>query len=303
MQSKILARLCVATDFSADAEPALATAASLARTYAAQLDLVSVVPPPPTYAVVLAHLQSLPVATDDVVARVADRLAELCRAVPLAGLPIHAAARVGVPYAEILAHARENEDDVIVVGSKSRGDLESLLLGRTAERVLRKSPVPVLVAKRALSPTPRVLVASTDFSPASVPALQQAAALARQWGARLILVHALEPAAEVYGWGAELAGGEVFLLEPEALDPEWRELLRQVDLSNVTWEQRTRRGYAAAVVSQVVHEEKADLLVIGTHGRSALPHALLGSVAEAVIRQVTCCVLTMRPDASTFRLP
>ncbi len=303
MTSKSLRRICLATDFSDAAAVALASAARLARGYRAQLDVVSVVIPPPTYARILAQLQSLPLSTDEAVALVRERLAGLGQTPECAGLSVETEARLGVPYAEILAFAAANDDDLIVVGSRPRGELESLLLGGTAERVLRKSTVPVLVAKRPLPATPQTIVAPTDFSAASLPGVRQAAALARQWGARLILAHAIEPAAEVYGWGAELAGGEVFLLEPEALDPEWRELVAQLDLANVRWEQCTRRGYAAHVLSDIVRLHAADLVVIGTHGRSALPHALLGSVAEAVTRQVECCVLTVRPDAATFLLP
>jgi nucleotide-binding universal stress UspA family protein len=48
---------------------------------------------------------------------------------------------------------------------------------------------------------------------------------------------------------------------------------------------------------------QADMIVIGTHGRSGLPHALLGSVAEKVVRTASCPVLTIRPEAFQFEMP
>jgi nucleotide-binding universal stress UspA family protein len=303
MANKILRRICIATNFEAESDAALATAASLARTYEAHVDLLTVVQPPPFYAKVLSPIQSRLEDTDAVVERVRQRLEEMAHQPPLAHLPVVAQVRVGSAFAEIIAHARQQQDELVVVGTRSRGGLEGLLLGNTAERVLRKCPVPVLVARKTLPPRPEVIVAPVDFSPAGRPAIDQAVDLARQWGARLILIHAIEPAAEVYGWGAELAGGEVYLLDPEALDPEWKALLETLDLANVRWEQQTRRGYAVQALCEVADAEHADLIVIGTHGRSALPHALLGSVAEGVSRAASCNVLTVRPDAYTFHLP
>jgi len=303
MSTTILRRICVATNFNPESDAAVATASSLARTYEAHIDLVTVVEPPPLYAKVLSPIQSRITDIDAVVERVRQRLVEVGQQPPLEHLPVVAQVRIGSPFAEIIAHARERHDELVVVGAKSRTGLEGFLLGHTAERVLRKSPVPVLVAKKPLRATPTVIVAPVDFSAAGMPAIGQAVDLARQWGAKLVLVHAIEPAAEVYGWGAELAGGDVYLVEPEALDPEWQTLLAKLDLANVRWEQRTRRGYAVQTLCDVAREEDADLVVMGTHGRSALPHALLGSVAEGVTRNVACNVLTVRPDAFTFHLP
>lgn len=303
MANKILRRICVATNFETESDAALATAASLARTYEAHIDLLTVVQPPPFYAKVLSPIQSRLEDTDAVVERVRARLEEIALRPPFERLPVVAQVRVGAPFAEIIAHVRQQNDELVVVGTRSRGGLEGILLGNTAERLLRKSPAPVLVAKKPMSPRPNVVLAPVDFSPAGAPAVRQAIELARQWGAQLVLAHAIEPAAEVYGWGAELAGGDVYLVEPEALDPEWKGLLDELDLGNVRWEQRTRRGYAVQTLCDVADEMKADLIVMGTHGRSALPHALLGSVAEGVTRGASCNVLTVRPDAFTFHLP
>lgn len=304
MSTSVLHRICVATDFSDASAAPLATAAALAHTYGARVDLTFVVVPKPIYARLLAPLG---VAGDDdtdaIVRGAQERLHEQASQPPLGGLQVETWVRRGAPFAEIIGLARERGADLIVVGARAKSGLQALILGHTADRVVRKSPVPVLVAKRTLPQRPEVIVSATDFSPASLPAARQAASLARQWGARLVLVHVIEPAAEVYGWGAELAGGEVYLVEPEALDPEWKAWLGELDLTNLRWSQVTRRGYAVQALCEVSREEGADLIVLGTHGRSAVPHVLLGSVAEGLVRASEASVLTVRPDSFTFELP
>lgn len=302
MSSSVLRNICLATDFSDASAAALSTAAGLARTYEARIDLLFVVAPRPFYARIVAPWSAAGEDAAAIDTQVRDRLTSVASQPPLAGLSVDSVVRSGVPFAEIVDHARECSSDLIVVGASAKRGLQGLVLGRTAERVVRKADVPVLVAKRALAPRPEVVLTATDFSPASVPAVRQAASLARQWGARLVIAHIIEPAAEVYGWGAELAGGEVYLVEPEALDPEWQALLAEVELANVRWSQVTRRGYAVQTLCELAGDERADLVVLGTHGRSAIPHVLLGSVAEGVVRACESCVLTVRPDALPFEL-
>jgi hypothetical protein len=90
---------------------------------------------------------------------------------------------------------------------------------------------------------------------------------------------------------------------PEEIEPEWKAFLSGLPLEKVEWKKCTEEGQAAtAIVHQAKHLQ-ADIIVIGTHGRSGLPHMLLGSVAEKVVRTASCPVLTIRPDAFQFEMP
>jgi hypothetical protein len=90
---------------------------------------------------------------------------------------------------------------------------------------------------------------------------------------------------------------------PEEIEPEWEAFLSGLPLEKVTWEKCTDEGQTAtAIVHQAKHVQ-ADIIVIGTHGRSGLPHVLLGSVAEKVVRTASCPVLTIRPEAFQFEMP
>jgi nucleotide-binding universal stress UspA family protein len=130
----------------------------------------------------------------------------------------------------------------------------------------------------------------TDFSPGSVNAFRYACALARDCDARLVVVHALEPAVVMVGEAA---------LVPSDLDELRDAAKKQLDAvqpadPSVRIERVFREGPAPGTILEAADEFKADLIVMGTHGRTGLKRLLLGSVAELVLRKAPCPVLTVR---------
>lgn len=295
-----LQRVCVGTNFSPEAALAVQSALTLARATGAPLDLVHIVHRPALYERVL-HRH--PASDQELVARATAHLQQVASGPGFAGITIGHHVRLGAPFAELIAGCRELGGSLLVVGVRKRSSLTDLLLGSTAERVLRKAEVPVLLARQALPAQPSCILAPTDFSDASHAALDEAIALARRWGARLVLLHVIEPIMQSYAWATDLAGGEVYVIEPADLQPEWDALLAQLDLAGVRWEQQTIKGEVSTTVTAAAESLKADLIVIGTHGRTGLTHALLGSVAEGVARAAHTSVLTVRAGSPTFALP
>src|SRR5512143_2448850 len=287
---RTLERIGVGTNFSPQSDVALGVAVALARATRARIDLVHVVHRPPLYERMVLSEQKL---VADLAQKAASHLQQLASSPAFAGVPIAVHTRTGTPYNELLAVAREQRHDLIVVGARQRGGLSDLLLGSTAERVLRKAPTPILLAKAPLAEPPACVLAPTDFSEASRPALEEAIALARRWQARLVLLHVIEPIVQAYAWATDLAGGEIYVIEPEELQPEWDALLARLDLQGVQYEQQTIKGEVSTTVAATVQALKADLVVLGTHGRTGLAHALLGSVAEGVARAVERSVLAV----------
>jgi universal stress protein A len=142
----------------------------------------------------------------------------------------------------------------------------------------------------------RRILHPTDFSSASRSALARAIDLARQNRASLVIVHALAPLILPLGDGF-VSSGTYEALDRRAHEQARKQLTRLVA-------QTSKRGVRATalLVDGVPHEQipriarrrRADLIVIGTHGRSGLSRVLLGSVAERVIRLAPCPVLTVR---------
>jgi nucleotide-binding universal stress UspA family protein len=135
----------------------------------------------------------------------------------------------------------------------------------------------------------------TDFSTRSRGAFQVACALARDYEARLILVHVKPP---------PLMGGEVHALitTPEEMDRELRAELDKLQPpeNSIIIERVLKQGDAATEILRTAKDISCDLIVIGSHGRTGLARLLMGSVAEAVARKAGCLVLTVKhPFADT----
>ncbi len=142
----------------------------------------------------------------------------------------------------------------------------------------------------------RTILFPTDFSDLSHAALQYATSLALDTGGRLLVVHVEEPAA-AYG-----GGGDVFSVVPEPDDTTLQERLETVvpTDASVRCEHRLLTGDPATEIVRVAREENADLIVMGTHGRTGLRRLLMGSVAEAVVRHSPCPVFTLKQPHETL---
>jgi len=139
------------------------------------------------------------------------------------------------------------------------------------------------------------IIHPTDFSASSANAFRYACALARDCEARLVVVHALEPAVPMVG-EAGLVPYEI-----EELRIAANQQLHGLSASdpNVRLERVLRDGPAPGTILEVADEFGADLIVMGTHGRTGLSRMLMGSVAEMVMRRARCPVLTVRESTVT----
>jgi nucleotide-binding universal stress UspA family protein len=149
----------------------------------------------------------------------------------------------------------------------------------------------------------QVLVA-TDFSGASRRAVQLAASVGRLHGSRVVLLHVTQ-LPEGLGRGARLGAGAV---SPEALAREESLALLAEEarpLREAGLEVELRVDFDAAIAARIVavaEALRADLIVMGTHGRAGLAHLVLGSVAEDVVRLSPVPVLTTRDVGDDDRL-
>jgi len=135
----------------------------------------------------------------------------------------------------------------------------------------------------------KTILFATDFSPASKIAFEVAASLARDYNARLIALHVIEPVQMGFSEFNAYVG-------PDEDTGAAMELLHtfKAPSPRVTIEHRLLEGSAAAVITETAAETGADVVVMGTHGRTGLSRLMMGSVAEEVLRQAPCPVLTIR---------
>lgn len=136
-----------------------------------------------------------------------------------------------------------------------------------------------------------------DFSPTADRALEVAKTLARAAGpARLVLAHAHFVPLEIGALAVRGADHVFAQIEREACDRlEGR--VRELEAEGFTAKYVALEGTAEQTVLKLAEDEKADLIIMGTHGRRGLGHMFLGSIAERVLRIATCPVITVPPPA------
>jgi len=150
----------------------------------------------------------------------------------------------------------------------------------------------------------RILV-PTDFSEPSEAALAYARMLARQFGATFHLLHVIETPFATGAFSSEIYIPETPGLITELMQQAKLKLARRLLPSDKALYKATKEiivGQPAKTIVQYAAEQKFDLIVMGTHGRTGLGHLLMGSVAEHVVREASCPVLTMHVTGKE-RLP
>jgi nucleotide-binding universal stress UspA family protein len=132
-----------------------------------------------------------------------------------------------------------------------------------------------------------------DFSPSAEQALEQAVALARQFQARITLLHAIHlPVSTEVGLTAYLSEMEV------SAQRGMETYQKRVADAGVQVESLVLVGIPFRQIIETAADKDVDLIVMGTHGRTGVQHWILGSVAERVARLAPCPVLVARPPHS-----
>jgi nucleotide-binding universal stress UspA family protein len=292
-------RILVPLDFSPASMEALEYAVSLAKQFRAAIHLAHVYPPDEASSVPGAgHLLF---ESAEAVERLNEELTGIHRKHVPTFRPENCHIRGGQPYQEIVLLAHEIDADLIVLATRGHSGLKHLLLGSTAERVVRNAPCPVLVARKSKRRGAsreafaiRTILAPTDFSQCSLAGTEYAAFLARTLGATLRLFHALYPYTNyvfVDRAGVRLSG------LAEAVEETARQemdALKQMDfLRGVPVQTEILPGPAVDEICAAAADPDVNLVVTSTHGRTGFKHALIGSVAEHVVRYAERPVLVV----------
>ena len=194
--------------------------------------------------------------------------------------------------------AREIESEVIVLGPHRRDLLKDIFIGTTAERTIRESPIPVIMANGVPAGAYQSILIATDFSACSLTAVRAAQRLNLLHGADVIVLHVLEMPEKGMMHRAHVSGDEmegyVLTARAEAMEAMQRVL-------SATALQPTQQQIAevelsiADTIRTTVREHRPDLLIVGTHGRSGIEKFFLGSVAEEILKLSEVDVLATPP--------
>ncbi len=201
----------------------------------------------------------------------------------------------GAGYRTILAEAAEFGADVIVAGTHREDTLGGYFLGTTIERAIRAGGYPVLmVSEPATVPYRRVMVC-VDFSVHSRRAVECALELVP--GAETILVHAYD--VPFAGFITDAAAHDEERRAREArfdamMGEEMNAFVAALPKPPAALRRVLRRGSVREVIRREAAEADPDLLVIGTHGRTGVSRAFLGSVAEEILDDPPCDVLAVK---------
>lgn len=183
------------------------------------------------------------------------------------------------PSRAILAGASAQHVDMIVMGRRGRRGLARLMLGDATAKVIGSAPCSVLVAPKASHMWHSILIA-TDGSRSSDAAAITAVRLAKLCNMRLVVLSVKVPSHSQR--------------RQDEAGPIIERVIKHAQAEGVAVEGVIASGLTDETVVAVAHEKKADLIVLGSHGRSGLGKALFGSKAERIINQTDCPVLVAK---------
>jgi nucleotide-binding universal stress UspA family protein len=300
-------KILVATDFSEHAGAALGRAVTLAERSGATIHVLHVVDQ------VIASIQGTSFAGHWHIPSAEVRKAEkrLCRESEerLAGwidpfrktrVTLRTETVVGSAFVEIIRAVLRQKHDLVLAGTRGMGGLRRLLVGSTAERLVRKCPCPVWIIHAEHEwPIGRILV-PVDLTEVSGKCLNLAAALARLWKGQLLALYVLnEPAAEasikmIEGRGTGLAQQRREYRQAAA-DHLHKFVAGHIP-DGTEVEERLAVGHAWRMIGLTANRIDASLIVMGSVARTGIPGFLIGNTAEKVLRTCDRSLVTVKPD-------
>ncbi len=265
-----LGSILVATDASEFSEGAVRAGTELAKTCGAKITVLRVIEFNPEFD---AHAPDLAEKLEiearqklDDVKGVIEKQCPGCEAL---------LARSEKPYERIVEEAEKLGPDIIVMGRRGRTGLKRVLMGSVTARVIGHSPVNVLVVPREAAPAYKNILVATDGSDDSRAAAVEALRIARTTGGALSI----------------MAVTDVDVEEARRWVDEIKEL---ADREGVSSETIVQKGIPHESIVGQAREKNADLIVVGSHGRTGLGKLLMGSVTERVIGFAHCAVLVVK---------
>lgn len=205
------------------------------------------------------------------------------------------------PFDEICRLAHTIPADLVVMPTHGRTGLKHVFLGSTAERIVQHSSCPVLVTRgNALESNNgsrfrlKTILVPVDFSNCSREGVEYAIGFAKDFGAKIILLHAT-----YLGYVYSCEGTAIYDIPGlqkaarETAERKMRELVRSVNFGGLKSETVFTEGSPVLDICAFAKDHNVDLIITSTHGLTGFTHVLIGSIAEQVVRHAGCSVLVV----------
>jgi universal stress protein E len=204
---------------------------------------------------------------------------------------------VGEPFVELTRAVQSTGYDLVLAGTRGLAAWEQFMVGSTAKRLVRKCPASVWIVKEEQVTPPKVVLAATDFSVVSAKGVTQGLWVALQANAQFHLLHVIdsmdipEDVISKVPRASNLrneinAEAKARLDDLVASLPVDRDKIR----IHLSW------GTPWKEVSRLAKHVSADVIAMGTVGRSGIQGLLLGNTAEKVLSSCDCSILAVKPD-------
>jgi universal stress protein E len=204
---------------------------------------------------------------------------------------------VGEPFVEITRAVQTDGYDVVLAGTRGAGKWEQFFVGSTAKRLIRNCPASVWIVKAEHLVPPKVVLAATDFSDVSLKAVKEGLKIAQQSDAEFHLLHIIDSKDVPEDLISHVPEGSS--LRQEINDEATRRLdafVASLNVDRTQIQSHLSWGTPWQEIRRISKHQAADLIVIGTVGRSGIKGLLLGNTAERVLDTCDCSILTIKPD-------
>ncbi len=204
---------------------------------------------------------------------------------------------VGEPFVEITRTVQTEGYDMVLAGTRGPGRLEQFFIGSTAKRLIRKCPASVWIVKAEHLVPPRVVLAATDLSDVSLKAVREGLKIAQQADAEFHLLHIVDSKDVPEDLISRVPKGSSLRQEiNEEATRRLDEFLASLSIDRSRIQSHLSWGTPWQEIRRIAKHQAAELIVIGTVGRSGIKGLLLGNTAERVLDTCDCSILTVKPE-------
>ncbi len=284
-------RILLSTDGSEFSEGAVREAIKLAKKCSSRLSIITVLETNPEFTAIAPQI------TERAEKTAREKLEAVKQRAVKEGVECDIIIREGESsYQYIVDEAAKTKSTMIVMGRRGRTGLKRLMMGSVTARVIGHAPCSVLVVPRAAQPEFKNIVVATDGSTYSVAAAAEAIGLAKRNNGSLTVVSAV-PSELATPTDIDFTMNQKELIadkEMHQAEKNAKVVKEAAQKEGVAVRAFVMSGKPSEAIIQTAQEKNADLIVLGSHGRTGVERLLMGSVAERVIVLASCAVLVVK---------